>query len=155
MAVCRIPDLKVGGSNLSGVIFFATRSDARSVFVCSTAVVPLRDRCGSMAEWLMRLIRNKLGVARGISNLSAVGRVFLLRALVFLFKGQKLLQTARVVMTPASHAGGSEFDPRHAYHLFCIFASRRNAKVYFFCKRAAKFPCRKNVSLEGLEPPIS
>ena len=88
---------RLGGSNPSGVIFFATRSNARSVFVCSTAVVPLRDRCGSMAEWLRRLIRILLGVARGSSNLSAVGRVLLLRALVFLFTGKKLLQTARVV----------------------------------------------------------
>ena len=32
----------------------------------------LRSVAGSMAEWLRRLIRNQLGVARGSSNLSAV-----------------------------------------------------------------------------------
>ena len=35
-----------------------------------------RVPAGSMAEWLRRLIRNQLGVARGSSNLSAVAFLF-------------------------------------------------------------------------------
>ena len=38
---------------------------------------------GSMAEWLRRLIRNQLGVARGSSNLSAVGFCLCSAFLVF------------------------------------------------------------------------
>ena len=39
-------------------------------------------RAGSMAEWLRRVIRNHLGVARGSSNLSAVAFSFVLRVSV-------------------------------------------------------------------------
>ena len=80
MAARRIPDPKVGGSNPSGVSFcpvsgtlFALRLSARTM---SRAVALRSVRGGSMAEWLRRLIRNQLGVARGSSNLSAVVHYF-------------------------------------------------------------------------------
>ena len=80
MAARRIPDPKVGGSNPSGVSFcpvsgtlFALRLSARTM---SRAVALRSVPGGSMAEWLRRLIRNQLGVARGSSNLSAVVHYF-------------------------------------------------------------------------------
>ena len=60
-----------------------------------------RAATGSMAEWLRRLIRNQLGVARGSSNLSAVAffvpllRIHLARLLVLL----ALLACNRVVVS--------------------------------------------------------
>ena len=99
MAARRIPDPKVGGSNPSGVSFcpvsgtlFALRLSARTM---SRAVALRSVRGGSMAEWLRRLIRNQLGVARGSSNLSAVDFFFVSALVELLARGKKEIGAVR------------------------------------------------------------
>ena len=98
MAARRIPEPKVRGSNPSGVIFccfsvalfFSVWQAKKKIQPHTRTQIPKQNKKiiqskiprpvaqpgthgGSMAEWLRRLIRNQLGVARGSSNLSAVG----------------------------------------------------------------------------------
>ena len=86
---------------------------------------------GSMAEWLRRLIRNQLGVARGSSNLSAVDFFFVSALVELLARGKKeigavresnprpLAPKARIIpldQRPKHRCGGTH---HFLGHLFC------------------------------------
>ena len=67
-------DLKVAGSIPAvGILFNFAK---QKILVNELESYPAQGHHGTLAEWLRRLIRNQLGIARGSSNLSGVELIF-------------------------------------------------------------------------------